>query len=123
MTTTDKMTRSLADVLLAHAPGFKGKKRNEDRALLVARMLRKIGKRAHKLAEIQCNREMTDSERAEDEETDETFRALCLSIGCKANLSGDPRGHVAHIVFPDGTHNTWGGSEHGYGVTGDETRD
>lgn len=121
-------TQKLADTLLAHAPGLMPPKRESNevriakgpariaRAQMIARILRSLGKRIHKHAENECNREVSARETARDEETCETFRIVCASIGCKANLSGDPRGHCAHVVFPDGAHNTWGGAEHGWGV-------
>jgi hypothetical protein len=109
-----KKTRELAEVLAKHAPEFEGK--STDDAETTAGSLRRLAIRMHKLAEVACCRDTTDGEKKEDEENDESFRRLCSSIGCRANISGDPRGYVAHIVFPDGHHNTWGGAEHGYGI-------
>lgn len=101
----------------------------------VARKMRRLGFKAVRLAEAACNRELTPAEEREDARLDAAFKALCESIGAKANMSGDPRGYVYHVVLPpfpgaepgkvaqrDGhnwhpPYNTWGGAEHGWGVT------
>jgi len=36
--------------------------------------------------------------------------------GAGVRLDGDPRGYVVKLRLPSGRHNTWGGSESGYGV-------
>lgn len=43
---------------------------------------------------------------------------LCAAFApkLKVRLGGDPRGFTVKLKLPSGTHNTWGGSEEGYGV-------
>lgn len=90
-----------------------------DAALKIARRMRRLGFAAHRLAETACNRELTRAESARDAQLDGEFKALCAEIGAKAHISGDPRGHVYHVILPgdNAPYNTWGGAERGWGVT------
>ena len=37
-------------------------------------------------------------------------------IDLVADVTGDPRGYCLKLHLPDGSHNTWGGKETGYGI-------
>lgn len=37
-------------------------------------------------------------------------------IDCAAEVTGDPRGYCLKLHLPDGSYNTWGGKESGYGI-------
>ncbi len=52
------------------------------------------------------------------DELREQFKAICLKHGLelKADITGDPRGYCLKIHLPDGSYNTWGGKETGYGI-------
>jgi hypothetical protein len=41
---------------------------------------------------------------------------IAAETGFRVDCGGDPRGYTVRIYFPDGTYNTWGGKESGYGV-------
>lgn len=46
------------------------------------------------------------------------FAKLCKRHGIKlrADVTGDPRGYCLKLHLPDGSWNTWGGKETGYGI-------
>ena len=121
MTTTARVSKEAAfvGVLLNNAPTLPklaDGRLDVARIYGVARKFCRLAARMRKLAEHACNRELTKAEEREDGRVDAAFKALCAEIGCRAYLSGDPRGLCAHIVFPNGAHNTWGGRECGWGV-------
>jgi hypothetical protein len=41
---------------------------------------------------------------------------LAESCGFRVNTSGDPRGYVLRVMFPNYAYNTWSGADQGYGV-------
>ncbi len=41
---------------------------------------------------------------------------ICKENGFSVRFDGDPRGYTTKIAFPDGSHNTMGGAEDGWGV-------
>jgi hypothetical protein len=114
MTMTMTMTKGgfqeLAAALLKHAP-----KLSAD-AFKVARRMRRLAIPAARLAETACDRGLTRREEDTSAKLELAFKALCESVGCKARIYGDPRGFVFSVLFPDGFHNSWGGSECGFGV-------
>ena len=50
------------------------------------------------------------------ERLEATIKKLCEVSGLSVQTGGDPRGYTVRVVFPDGSYNTWGGKEHGYGI-------
>jgi hypothetical protein len=38
------------------------------------------------------------------------------ALALKADVTGDPRGYCLKLHLPDGSYNTWGGKEAGYGI-------
>jgi hypothetical protein len=52
------------------------------------------------------------------DELREQFKAICKrhGIALKADVTGDPRGYCLKLHLPDGSWNTWGGKETGYGI-------
>ena len=48
------------------------------------------------------------------------FKAICMNHRIdgqlSADVSGDPRGYCLKLHLPDGSYNTWGGKESGYGI-------
>jgi hypothetical protein len=39
-----------------------------------------------------------------------------FKIALRADVTGDPRGFCLKLHLPDGSHNTWGGKESGWGI-------
>lgn len=47
------------------------------------------------------------------------FIAICEKYGIPelgGEVTGDPRGYCLKLHLPDGSHNTWGGKESGWGI-------
>jgi hypothetical protein len=44
------------------------------------------------------------------------IKEIADRINLKIDCGGDPRGYTVKIHFPDGSYNTWGGVESGYGI-------
>lgn len=63
----------------------------------------------HHLAEIACNREMTDEEVKMVDNTEAAIRRLFLHTGVEVKFQGDPRGITTCLVLPDGRFNSWDG--------------
>jgi len=78
--------------------------------------MRRAAFKLERYAVLSCNRELRRFEELDDTRATILFEELCAEVGCTARF-GDPRGYVAHIVFPDGYCNTFGGPEAGYGCT------
>jgi len=48
---------------------------------------------------------------------EDQVRAVLGRAGLKLNhFNGDPRGYAVHIDLPDGSYNSFGGRENGYGI-------
>ena len=44
-------------------------------------------------------------------------RSVLGRAGLSLNhFNGDPRGYAVYVDLPDGSYNTFGGHEHGYGI-------
>lgn len=83
----------------------------------VAVLIRQARK-LHRLAEKACNSLHTERDARAWIVATSASVAICemLGVPCKVISNGDPRGYVLRLRFDDGTHNTWGGEEEGYGV-------
>jgi len=66
----------------------------------------------------ECNRSLSDREKAREERIGAKLTALVAEgyEGLALRLSGDPRGYVVSLVCRDGEYNSWGGAESGWGV-------
>jgi len=71
-----------------------------------ARRLLSLGTTSCRLAENECNLEMNEDEQrkhdAKVETTDRNIRVTASQLGTTAVLQGDPRGHTAKILLPNG---------------------
>lgn len=91
-----------------------------DEALELARLAR----RHHRLAERHCNGDCRScGEEAgwpdvckADERLEARIEKRAAALGFKVQFGGDPRGYTVSLVLPDGSYNSWGGKESGYGV-------
>lgn len=73
----------------------------------IQRLLR-YGATLHRLAETECNRQITEAEIRKQERVQMDVIAILAELDCKAILHGDPRGCTVKIVVPDGYTNDWG---------------
>ena len=67
-----------------------------------------------RLSELSCNQELTKRENARALSLEKTMREQAASLGLGITFSGDPRGFVVKLQFPDGASNTWG--QDGWGI-------
>lgn len=94
--------------------------------IAMARNLMRKASTSERLANILCSVEMSEKRQArieaEDERNDAAIKRICDAWGLVPVLSGDPRGYTVKVKLPSGRSNTWGGSEHGWGVPAREFR-
>lgn len=81
-----------------------------------ASMLMGMARSIHRLAEAACNRELTKAEQKRDSRLEKSVSEILAGYGLVAKFNGDPRGYAVNIHFPDGSYNTWGGKEEGWGI-------
>jgi hypothetical protein len=104
------------------------RRRDEERARFVeackrngvdpymARTLMRYAATAQRYATLECNRGLTTAERERCNANRLRIAAWQVLAGMSVDIDGDPRGYVVKVHFPDGSYNTWGGRESGYGV-------
>lgn len=77
--------------------------------------LYRLALKAERNAESLCN--VTDyTDKLEQLHTSLNALAKRHCIDLRAKIGGDPRGYCLKLILPDGTYNTWGGPEAGYGI-------
>lgn len=76
--------------------------------------IHKYARELSKLAELDCNQELTRSQRSRVVVLETRTNVLLETYGLTATFSGDPRGYVVKILGLPG--NTWGGDSEGFGV-------
>ena len=76
-----------------------------------------LARSLHRLNEAACNYGLTDRQGARALSLEKSIRSVLERAGLTLNhFNGDPRGYPAYIDLPDGSYNTLGGREHGYGI-------
>jgi hypothetical protein len=73
----------------------------------IQRLLR-FGATHGRLAETECNRQLTDAEIRKQENIQMDIIAICAELEIEARFSGDPRGNTVKIAVADGYTNDWG---------------
>lgn len=81
-----------------------------------ARKVLRYAATLQRLAVTRCNRETTPRENASELRTTERLLLELTPRGIKVDVNGDPRGYVVKVHFADGSYNTWGGKESGFGI-------
>jgi hypothetical protein len=108
-------------VMLEEFPG-----RAHGEVIAMAKDLMRKASTSERIATVLCSVEMSEKRQArieaEDERNDAAIKRVCDAWGMVAVLSGDPRGYTVKVKLPSGRSNTWGGSEHGWGVPAREPR-
>lgn len=119
MDTTTKALSELTGLLMMHSTV-----KEPAAAFALARKLRTSGRAMMRAAEQECNTGETIKTRMAWARNQAKFTALATAAGLGVYISGDPRGYVAHVIFPDAADktksvrfNTLGGAECGWGVT------
>lgn len=82
-----------------------------------ARLVLKYAKTIDREATAECNGEaITPLRQARLNQALRAIESACKESGFSVRFGGDPRGYTTKIAFPDGSFNTWGGRDEGWGV-------
>lgn len=68
-----------------------------------------------RLSELSCNQELTTRQKSRARSLEAAIRAGAASLGLGVTFTGDPRGFVVKLQFPDGASNTCGNDGWGIG--------
>ena len=86
------------------------------KATLDAAKLCSMARSLNRLHEIQCNRPTSDREENRIKELAKAILKLLVSYNLQGEIDSDPRGYAVYIHFSNGSSNSWGGSEKGWGI-------
>ena len=86
-----------------------------------AEELEGISKRIGRRAVRQCNEPLTDTQQAKMDRADEKDYTRADEIAEALGLKGikrqsDARGYAVKLLLPSGRYNSFGGTEHGWGI-------
>jgi len=71
----------------------------------------------HRLNEIACNSGLTERLEQRKQKLQERIKTVLEDAGLILNhFESDPRGYAVYIDLPDGSYNSFGGRENGYGI-------
>lgn len=79
-----------------------------------AELLIRLARSYQRIQETACNRELTPREKAREKSLERRLTEEAKARGLGITFSGDPRGFVVKLQFPDGASNTWG--QDGWGI-------
>lgn len=82
----------------------------------MAEALLELSRQYEKIQVTECNRELTNLERNKEERVKEQLKEIGKMCMLPLKFNGDPRGYTVKCFFFDGSYNTWGGAEEGYGI-------
>jgi hypothetical protein len=92
-------------------------KRTPREAAHDATELYRLASSLHRFNEIECNCGLTERQEQRRQELQEQVKAVLDRAGLTLNhFQGDPRGYAVYIDLPDGSYNSFGGRENGYGI-------
>ena len=90
---------------------------NVERAVcLDAAKLKSLARAIGRLDEAYCNRELTNREVARNVKLNEAVKGIAGQYGLRVTRNHDPRGFAVYLHFPDGSSNSWDGSETDWGI-------
>ena len=75
-----------------------------------------LADRLHRYAETACNYQLTPQQEKREKALADRVLAICGGWNVSVKFGGDPRGFVVKLMLPDGSYNTWGGKEEGWGI-------
>jgi hypothetical protein len=76
-----------------------------------------LARALHRLNEVSCNCGLTPRQEKRMQNLEDKVRSILARAGMALNhFNGDPRGYAVYIDLPDGSYNSFGGREHGYGI-------
>jgi len=92
-------------------------KRTPREAAQDAAELCKLANSLNRLNEIACNCGLTERQERRKQNLQTRIRAVLEQAGLVLNhFNSDPRGYVVYLDLPDGSYNSFGGRECGYGI-------
>jgi hypothetical protein len=92
-------------------------KRTPREAAQDATELRKLANSLCRLNEIACNSGLTKRQEWRKQNLQTRIKAVLESAGLVLNhFNNDPRGYAVYLDLPDGSYNSFGGRECGYGI-------
>lgn len=76
-----------------------------------------LARALHRLNEVSCNCGLTPRQEKRMQNLEEKVRTVLGRAGLAlSHFNGDPRGYAVYVDLPDGSYNSFGGREHGYGI-------
>jgi hypothetical protein len=109
--------RSLAELTVKLSRTDKGSEMNPLRLANLAHELVTLAARYSRVCEYECNYGQTDKTQSQKLKLANRIGAISReNFDVPSEYSGDPRGYCVYLKFPDGSYNTWGGSETGWGI-------
>ena len=88
----------------------------EEQVLHDAARLMSMARALSRLDTHACNRELTERENKRIGSLVSGVNELLRGYGLNWHHNTDPRGYAVKIMFPDGSYNTMGGREDGWGI-------
>jgi hypothetical protein len=89
---------------------------SENKAVLDAAKLKSLSRSIGRIDTAARNRELSNREVARNVILNQAVQDILKTYGLKHSRNLDPRGYAVYIHFPDGSYNTLGGSESGWGI-------
>ncbi len=82
-----------------------------------ARELCRLATSLNRLNEIACNSGLTERQQRRKQNLQTRIKSLLERTGLVLNhFESDPRGYAVYLDLPDGSYNSFGGRECGYGI-------
>jgi hypothetical protein len=76
-----------------------------------------LARALHRLNAVSSNCGLTPRQEKRMQNLEDKVRSILVRAGMALNhFNGDPRGYAVYIDLPDGSYNSFGGREHGYGI-------
>jgi hypothetical protein len=101
---------------LARANEYNGTRRSAHQISMDAESLIEKARKHHKRCEDMCNYDTGPRFEANTEKLENEIAALAAPYTRDVRFGGDPRGFTVKFFFPQGTYNSWGGPENGWGI-------
>ena len=93
-----------------------GKRTPRDAAQDTAELCR-LASSLNRLNEIACNDGLTERQERRKQNLQTRIKTVLERAGLVLNhFNSDPRGHAVYVDLPDGSYNSFGGRECGYGI-------
>lgn len=90
--------------------------KSESESVHDAAKLCSMARALHRLDEAACNGDLTERQFKRRVNLGVAIRKIAESYGLRADHNADPRGYSVYLHFPDGSYNSWGGKETGWGI-------